>query len=565
MIKSAVSHRWAGRALVLSTCLVLLTLTACVGIVDNSVTLSWDERWAANMKLTVSEQEVAMAGGEEILDRQVDAAFQQQQSTANALGIHLSQSKQSGPGKSRIYLYTAEGQGFSELSSFVFQGLAQIQKETTPDEARLSFSFSPMGSGARFYSLTLTIRGGKVTSTNADQVSGNTLTWANLIQTGYAQALVVQPVAHPAVNQRLTLFKDERWKAETRLIVGGAEYVAIGDPAAVDSQVHQAYQPTLDRARGLNLSVQESREQGADSSVSYVYTTRGKGWDTLNQYAFQGAAKIETVTGADQPTVHFVYTLADQGTHGYSLQLRGGKVIDANASEMKGGMAVWPTLVRGSTAQANIMVASLVPGITDHVIFLGSEQWEAETRWTVGAEDYATIGDEGEVERVIQSFQQPMLNQARSSGVPVQQRKERGSDGSTIYIAAVKGKGLDVLNQIVFQGAAQIQKVSGQDQPYIHFEYSPAGRAAASYNLQLKGEKVLANNANQVQQGIATWINVAEAGKVQADIIEPGGISMWVIGLLAALMVVAVGGFVLIRRQRRTAPTGFTPGEHPDS
>lgn len=552
MMNSAIFQKWARKVLVAPACLVLLIATACVGALDNQVTLSWDEDWAANVRITVSENELMLASGEEALDRQIEQAFQEQQSTANTLGIRLSQSKQPGPDGSRIYMFNAQGQGFNTLNRFIFQDAAHIQKTTSPDESRIEFSYSPMVSGARFYSLTLSIRGGKVVTSNADRINGNSLAWADLIQTGFAQAEIVQPVAHPAVDHRLTMFQDERWKVETRLIVAADEYAAIGDEAVVAGQVRQAQQPMLDRAGALNLSVQEGRERGGDGAAIYTFTERGQGLNSLNRYAFQGAAQIEAVAGPDEPYIHFEYTLAGQGAYGYSLHLRGSRIITANADEVKDGVAIWRDLAEGSTAQADITVVGVIPGIADHVTFLGNERWEAETWWIVAAEDYTAIGDEGEVDRLVQPLQQPLLDRAQRSGVPVEQRKERGADGSAVYIVAVQGQDLDALNQIIFQATAQIEKVTDQNQTHIHFEYSPGSRASAGYSLRLRGDKVILSNADEAQEGFVIWSNLAEADIAQAHITEPGGVSGLVIGLLAGLLVVvAVGGFVLIRRWRR--------------
>ncbi len=552
MVNSAMAQKRARGALVASVYVILLILTGCVGAMDNQVALSWDERWTSSVRMTVSEYELSLVGGEEVLDAQVAQALQEKEDLANTLGIHLSHSKQSGSDGSVIYIFDARGEGFDKLNWFVFDGTAQIQKTKTSEESHFQFSYTPMFSGARSYSLTLTMRGGQIIATNADRVSGNTLAWADLMQSGLAQAEIVLPVAHPALEHRLILFKDEHWKAQIRLIVAASEYAAIGDEAVVDDQIWQIQQPLLDQAGALSLSIQRDKERGSDGSVIYVVTTRGQGLDALNQFLFHDGAQIKAITDADEPYIHFEYAPTGQSAYGYSLQVQGDKIIASNANEVERGAAIWRDLSEGAMVQADITVASVNPSVADHVTLLGGERWEAETWWIVTAEDYAAMGDE-EVDRLVQSLQQPMLDRAQGSEVRVEQRKERGADGSLVYVVSVQSKGLDRLNQIVFQSMAQVEKVTGPSQSYIHFTYSPGERARSGYSLQLRGQRLIASNADETQEEVAIWEKLAEADTAQADITEPGGIGELTIALVTGLVILAAaGGFVLFRFRRRS-------------
>lgn len=544
--------RWLSWPAFAILALVALLATGCVGVLDNSVTLSRDERWVSDAQLTVSQQEIQMAGGEQVLNQNIQQQFAQQQALANSLGVRLTQSRSTGPNNSVVFSFHSEGQGIDSLNRFIFGGTA-LTKTVQNGDIHIQFGYTPVG--VRAYSLRLTA--GKLISSNGTS-AGNTATWPSLVQLGRAQAEFVFPAVHPATAYQIAFLKDDRWQAEARLVVPPYQLASINDQGSVDSQIRQMQQPMLDRAKKLSLTPQQRQDRGGDGSAVYVLATRGQGLDGLNQLLFDGRARIQDVGQTGAPKVHFEYGLPSPTGQPFSLSVRGQQIVGGNADQAAAGQATWQDLAKGGTAQVDLTPVQLVPNIDETITLSGEEKWIAETRLSVTPADISSAGGEGTADADVQQAEQPMLDQARGLNVTVQQRKEHGSDGSLVYVYTSQGQGLDVLNKVLYQGNAKIQKAGSSSRSQVHFEYAPCGRLAGTYALHLKTGKILGGNADESSGGQATWRDLVKSGTARADVDMAADMLLWWIGGLIGVVVALGGlGFVLVRRRGARVPAAL--------
>jgi len=165
---------------------LMAVLAACLvcgcGIMRNDVTFLKGGRWSAQARITIPAQVLSMYGGEagfeSLMQQQLDAdewkLFQQ--------GIKVERSKDG----SITYLMARQGTDLDSLNDELFSGLANISRR--PD-GTIEFYYAP-GWGAQAYGLRLT--GGRILSSNADEIKGNTAIWNDLMRSGSAEAVLTE-------------------------------------------------------------------------------------------------------------------------------------------------------------------------------------------------------------------------------------------------------------------------------------------------------------------------------------------------------------------------------------
>jgi ribosomal protein L40E len=173
---------WSGakKTTLLAAAIVALLLSGC-GILRTDITFLQGERWKASVRMTIPAQMVSMYGGEAGID-----SLLQQQAQSEWQQLQQVMKKERGKDGSVTYVFSSEGSGLYDLNEKVFQGQASISRN--PD-GTIAFSYSP-GWGAEMYGLSIT--GGKIISSNADQVKGNTAIWNDLIRSGSAEVVLTE-------------------------------------------------------------------------------------------------------------------------------------------------------------------------------------------------------------------------------------------------------------------------------------------------------------------------------------------------------------------------------------
>jgi hypothetical protein len=141
-----------------------------------------------------------------------------------------------------------------------------------------------------------------------------------------------------AVDQSVTLYKNEAWQAETRLSLPG-ELLAFGGAAEIERQVED--QARHWRAQGANVSWKSSRE---GTTLIYTFDLSGQGLNVLNATVFNGEAAIQMQQPGNQRRIHFSRQISrgllDELTH-YSLVLHGGEIVSGNGRRLGRGSMEW--------------------------------------------------------------------------------------------------------------------------------------------------------------------------------------------------------------------------------
>jgi hypothetical protein len=172
-------------AFMLSALITAATLASCMSF-DGEMTLYKSGKWEGTYDLIVAPDVVAYAGGEAA----VDAAIEEQLGPAGEKteqgGATSSCKTIRSDDNSLVYRVSVSGEDLESLNS-ALEGGAKAQRVTSPEGKELIyFRFSP----GEIQDARLTLKAGKIVSSNADRVSGGTAEWDSLSPYKTAEATV---------------------------------------------------------------------------------------------------------------------------------------------------------------------------------------------------------------------------------------------------------------------------------------------------------------------------------------------------------------------------------------
>ena len=174
-------QRHSARAAAVGLVLVVFVLSGC-GVLRNDITFQQGGRWRFTERVTIPAQMVSMYGGEAGLESAL-----QEQAGSDSQELLKSVKIERGSDGSLTYVLNGEGEGVDDLNQKAFEGSATI---TRSPAGQIAFSYAPV-MGVQSYSLS--IKGGKILSSNADEVKGNTAIWHDLVRSGTAEVVLLEP------------------------------------------------------------------------------------------------------------------------------------------------------------------------------------------------------------------------------------------------------------------------------------------------------------------------------------------------------------------------------------
>ncbi|GAB4452450.1 MAG: hypothetical protein Kow0031_34880 [Anaerolineae bacterium] len=202
-------------------------------------------------------------------------------------------------------------------------------------------------------------------------------------------------------------------------------------------------------------------------------------------------------------------------------------------------MKLQRTLFALVTLLAGLMLAGCINAQTTVGIY-GNEQWSGVTALQLSAEFAQMIeqadqsGGETSMEMNSQEIEQWLAQAQQAAGrsdISVDFQEIKGDDGSRSYVLSGSGQGLEALNQIFFNGEADIAttEVNGQRQITIKAnmagsneqsqELTPEEQAMQQQMIQamgigvsfkLSGGEIISSNATRVEGNTAIWENPSQ-------------------------------------------------------
>jgi hypothetical protein len=148
-----------------------LLLTGCPGIaVDMEVSFYEGERWEHSMKLSLPEALAMMLGGA------VEDTIRSELKRFPGLDVSISREHRAGE---VVYQITAKGEGWEMLNDFAFEGRADITRRNGEIHIEAEVGADIPAAAEMGMQVSLTLHGGRVIDSNADEVIGGRATWYN--------------------------------------------------------------------------------------------------------------------------------------------------------------------------------------------------------------------------------------------------------------------------------------------------------------------------------------------------------------------------------------------------
>jgi hypothetical protein len=155
-----------------ATAVVLaLVLAGCGANVDIVVDFYRGGHWEASTVLGFSQKALALAGGADEIERQLDEMV----SEATAADVRASWRRtevDDGP----AYAIEMRGQGLDLLSEAIFGGDARIYVDNSSGQRLIHFS-QPIDLALGFSTYTIALRGGEIVGGNGQVLDRHTITW----------------------------------------------------------------------------------------------------------------------------------------------------------------------------------------------------------------------------------------------------------------------------------------------------------------------------------------------------------------------------------------------------
>jgi len=155
--------------------LLLLSLVASCGgafSADTRVTLLADENWEVQVELVLTLQQAQLALG------QIDQAMNELISELRATGVEAEWQSQDEREDGNVgYLITARGQGLDRLNTAFFDGQAALYADESSGQRQIVFRYNLINAIAQRQ--TLTLRGGRILSSNGVQTDSRSVMWTN--------------------------------------------------------------------------------------------------------------------------------------------------------------------------------------------------------------------------------------------------------------------------------------------------------------------------------------------------------------------------------------------------
>lgn len=158
------------KSLIVVSLLGALLLSGCGGAVAQEVWLNGGGKWEARIALTLNPDERTLMGSD------LEEMFEKAAQEAEGSGDSFEWSQSEGDDGSVTYDIKSSGSGLDALNQEMFDDDATIYKD---EQGHVHIRWNPYSTTSAFRKYALTIHGGKIISSNADEETKDSVTWYN--------------------------------------------------------------------------------------------------------------------------------------------------------------------------------------------------------------------------------------------------------------------------------------------------------------------------------------------------------------------------------------------------
>jgi len=137
------------------------------------------------------------------------------------------------------------------------------------------------------------------------------------------------------IEQDVTVYEEEAWKAQMRIGLTRQELSIVGESTLIETLNQQRQ-----FAQEQGVEYEWTRQEGDDGRIYFVATAAGSGYDLLNSMMFDDAATFESVVYGDRSAIQFSY-FPGYDISRYRLTLRVGQVLETDGVQTGKGQVTW--------------------------------------------------------------------------------------------------------------------------------------------------------------------------------------------------------------------------------
>jgi hypothetical protein len=140
------------------------------------------------------------------------------------------------------------------------------------------------------------------------------------------------------VERTVTIFKNEKWRAEILLEVPTSSLAFIGSPEQLETSFDESVQDAVEM--GVDASWRSKNVEGA---ILYTFDLEGQGLDTLKDTVFESSTELSAVeTGGERQIIFSDRVSSDLLSAGNNtLTLKGGEIVSSNGQVLDRGTVQW--------------------------------------------------------------------------------------------------------------------------------------------------------------------------------------------------------------------------------
>jgi len=170
------------------------------------------------------------------------------------------------------------------------------------------------------------------------------------------------------------------------------------------------------------------------------------------------------------------------------------------------------------------------------VTFFNDETWKANLKFIISEEAMASLGSPEMIENELRNF----VAEAEQEGLKASW-KSRQEDRGYQYDINIEGQDLSLLNEVVFEGNARINRVEIDGSQAISFTAAMTGDilSANQNTVTIHGGEILNGNGTMINDGTIQWVN--PTGTIEATLIPKGKFNLGTL-LIIILLAAVIGG-----------------------
>lgn len=157
-----------------------------------------------------------------------------------------------------------------------------------------------------------------------------------------------------SIDVEVTLYKDEKWQAESLIIYSSQQIQLMG------SQIDQGMSQLMSEWQAQGMRASMNQEMLDNGNWLYTITASGQSYHQLNTAFFDGMATINHIPDSDPPQIDFSYVPVGSF---FSLAisrkftLNGGEILSSNGTQIDKDTVTWFNPI-------NTMQATLTPKVS---------------------------------------------------------------------------------------------------------------------------------------------------------------------------------------------------------